>query len=79
MTPAPPYFGSPRSIAFRGSVIAGAEDRQRRIAGFDQDRYSQTHVLCVGAGGLISNIAPTLCRKGIGKITLLDDDVVEAS
>jgi molybdopterin/thiamine biosynthesis adenylyltransferase len=36
-------------------------------------------VLCLGAGGIISNIAPTLCRKGIGKITLLDDDFVEVS
>jgi adenylyltransferase/sulfurtransferase len=36
-------------------------------------------VVCVGAGGLISHIAPTLCRKGIGKITLLDRDIVEVS
>jgi len=36
-------------------------------------------VLCVGGGGLISQIAPTLVRKGIGRITVLDDDIVEAS
>jgi molybdopterin/thiamine biosynthesis adenylyltransferase len=36
-------------------------------------------VLCIGAGGLISHIAPTLVRKGIGAITLLDDDIVEPS
>jgi len=29
--------------------------------------------------GIISMIAPTLARKGIGRITLLDDDVVEHS
>jgi molybdopterin/thiamine biosynthesis adenylyltransferase len=36
-------------------------------------------VLCIGAGGIVSQIAPTLARKGVGAITLLDDDVVEAS
>jgi len=35
--------------------------------------------VCIGAGGLISQIAPTLARKGIGALTILDDDVVEAS
>ena len=44
-----------------------------------QDVFSRSRVLCVGAGGLISHIAPTLCRKGVGAITLLDDDLVEAS
>ncbi len=36
-------------------------------------------MLCIGAGGIISQIAPTLVRKGIGRITLLDNDIVEAS
>jgi len=66
-------------IRLEGKRIPGAEDRQARISGFDQQVYSQSHVLCIGAGGLIGNIAPTLCRKGIGALTVLDDDVVEAS
>jgi molybdopterin/thiamine biosynthesis adenylyltransferase len=49
------------------------------VPGFDQAAYSQSHVLCVGAGGIVSQIAPTLVRKGIGRITVLDDDIVEAS
>jgi adenylyltransferase/sulfurtransferase len=36
-------------------------------------------VLCIGAGGLISHVAPALVRKGIGAVTILDDDLVEAS
>jgi molybdopterin/thiamine biosynthesis adenylyltransferase len=36
-------------------------------------------VVCVGAGGIISHIAPTLCRQGIGELTLLDRDTVEVS
>ena len=66
-------------IRLRGKAVPGAEDRQRKITGFDQERYSKAGLLCIGAGGLISHIAPTLVRKGIGRITLLDDDVVEPS
>ena len=70
---------SPTSIRLRGTPIPGAEDRQRLIPGWDQETYSKASVVCIGAGGIISHIAPTLCRKGIGKITLLDRDIVEVS
>jgi molybdopterin/thiamine biosynthesis adenylyltransferase len=63
----------------RGVGIPGAEDRQSRIPGFDQEVFSNSLVLCIGAGGLISQIAPTLVRKGVGGITLVDDDIVETS
>lgn len=79
MTTKSPSIASQTSITLRGTPVPGAEDRQREIPGFDQEKFSRSHVLCIGAGGIISNIAPTLCRKGIGKITLLDDDLVEAS
>ncbi len=75
----PAFTVSQTSIRLRGSAIPGAEDRQRRIPGFDQEVFSKSRVLCIGAGGIISQIAPTLVRKGIGGITLLDDDVVEIS
>src|SRR5580700_4776783 len=74
-----PSIASRTSITLRGTPVPGAEDRQRKIPGFDQEKFSRSHVLCIGAGGIVSQIAPTLCRKGIGKITLLDDDLVEAS
>jgi molybdopterin/thiamine biosynthesis adenylyltransferase len=67
------------SIRLKGKRIPGAEDRQQKIPGFDQKIYSRSKVLCIGAGGLISHIAPTLCRKGIGALTILDDDIVEVS
>jgi molybdopterin/thiamine biosynthesis adenylyltransferase len=70
---------SQTSIRLRGKAISGAEDRQKKIPGFVQETFSKSRVLCVGAGGIISMIAPTLARKGIGRITLLDNDVVEAS
>ena len=69
----------PISIRLKGTPIPGAEDRQRLIPGFDQGAYSKASVVCIGAGGIISHIAPTLCRKGIGRIALFDRDVVEVS
>lgn len=74
-----PFTGSPTSFELHGKKIPGAEDRQQKIPGFDQKIYSQSHVLCIGAGGLISNIAPALVRKGIGGLTILDPDIVEVS
>jgi len=41
--------------------------------------FAGSRIVCIGAGGLMSFIAPTLVRKGIGAIVLLDDDIVEAS
>lgn len=67
------------SLRAKGKGVAGAEDRQGKIPGFSQQALSTAHVVCVGAGGLISHIAPTLARKGVGKLTILDDDEVEAS
>jgi molybdopterin/thiamine biosynthesis adenylyltransferase len=75
----PTFTVSRTPINLRGTAIRGAEDRQRKIAGFDQEIFSSSSVVCIGAGGIISQIAPTLVRKGIGKITLLDDDLVEVS
>ena len=75
----PAFTGSRTSIKLCGTAVPGADDRQKRISGFDQERFSKSSVLCIGAGGIISQIAPTLARKGIGRITLLDDDIVEAS
>lgn len=68
-----------RSVRVTGKAIPDALVRQAPIPGFDQAKYSRAHVLCVGAGGLISHVAPALVRKGIGALTILDDDLVEAS
>jgi molybdopterin/thiamine biosynthesis adenylyltransferase len=75
----PAFTDSRTSIKLRGKAVPGADDRQKRIDGFDQDVFSKSRVLCIGAGGINSQIAPTLVRKGIGRITLLDDDIVEPS
>jgi molybdopterin/thiamine biosynthesis adenylyltransferase len=42
-----------------------------------QEKLLQAHALVIGAGGLGSAAAPYLAAAGIGKITLVDHDVVE--
>src|ERR1035437_5715026 len=68
---------SQTSIQLIGKPVEGALDRHQGIPGFDQERYSRAHVICIGAGGLIGGVAPNLARKGIGAITILDHDEVE--
>jgi hypothetical protein len=67
------------SLALRAEGVPGALARHAGVPGFDQGRLSSAHVVCVGAGGLVGHVAPALARKGVGALTILDDDVVEAS
>jgi len=75
----PAFIELPTSTSFRGHTIPGADDRQTLIPGFDQEIFSASSALFVGAGGLVSQIAPLLARKGIGRIKLFDNDIIEAS
>lgn len=50
---------------------------QGMIEGFDLASYQDAHVCLIGAGGIGSHVASALVRKGIGELTLIDDDVVE--
>ncbi|WP_430647567.1 ThiF family adenylyltransferase [Agromyces sp. GXS1127] len=54
----------------RQRVLPGlGADGQRRLAG--------AHVVVLGAGGLGSAVIPVLAAAGVGRLTLVDDDVVE--
>jgi len=44
-----------------------------------QERVSQSHALVVGAGGLGSPAALYLASAGVGRITLIDHDVVDVT
>ena len=66
----------PRLIRLFGKAIPEATDRQVKILGFDQGRFSMKRVLMFDAGGLGSHNAPTFIRKGIGKLILLHHDTV---
>lgn len=56
--------------------------RQTLFPGIGKDgqaKINQKHVLIIGAGALGSGSAEVLTRAGVGRITIVDRDYVEAS
>jgi tRNA A37 threonylcarbamoyladenosine dehydratase len=49
------------------------------IGGEGLDKLKKSHVLVVGLGGVGAYAAELICRAGVGKMTIVDGDVVEAS
>jgi tRNA A37 threonylcarbamoyladenosine dehydratase len=43
------------------------------------DKLKNSHVLIVGLGGVGAYAAELICRAGVGRMTIVDGDVVEAS
>ena len=57
-------------------------DRQIILPGFGraaQESLKESRVLVIGAGGLGSSVIPALAAAGVGQLTIVDDDRVEAS
>lgn len=62
------------------AIDADQFDRQKRIAGWDQDAISKLKVLVVGAGALGNEVVKGLAQIGVGKITVVDfDRIVKAN
>lgn len=56
--------------------------RQRILPGFGVDAQralANAHVVVIGAGGLGSAVLPALAAAGVGTLSIVDDDTVEAS
>ncbi len=55
-------------------------DRTELLFGPEKlQKLKQAHVLVVGLGGVGAYAAEQLCRAGIGKITIVDGDIVETT
>jgi molybdopterin/thiamine biosynthesis adenylyltransferase len=50
-----------------------------QIGGLGQRRLKAARILVVGAGGIGSALIPALAGSGIGRLTIIDDDVVDRS
>lgn len=50
-----------------------------QIGGIGQRRLKAGKILIVGAGGVASGAIPALAGAGIGRLTIVDDDAVDAS
>lgn len=57
--------------------IGGPFDRQVRIEDWNQDLVKKQTVLILGVGGLGSVVITSLARLGVGKILMVDYDVVD--
>lgn len=56
------------------------QQRTAMLLGSDGlDKLKKSHVLVVGLGGVGAYAAELICRAGVGKMTIVDGDVVEAS
>lgn len=53
--------------------------RQERIPWFSQDKVNSTIITLLGVGGIGTNIAMLAARLGVGKIHLVDMDIIEGS
>jgi molybdopterin/thiamine biosynthesis adenylyltransferase len=64
-------------VLYRTKHLAGVEDRQQKLKGFNQEALATAKVILIGAGGLGSEIGEALVRKGVGTLVIFDHDSVE--
>lgn len=43
------------------------------------EKLQKSHVMVIGVGGVGSWICEAMCRSGVGKLTLIDDDSIEST
>lgn len=54
-------------------------DRQKRITGWDQNKISEATVMVIGAGATGNELVKNLVLIGIGRILLIDYDIIKPS
>jgi adenylyltransferase/sulfurtransferase len=71
-----------RIKTFRTSPVRAAlrdelNSTQAMVPGFNLTAMQAAHVVLIGAGGIGSPVAAGLVRKGVGHLSIVDDDVAE--
>lgn len=54
-------------------------DRQIRVEGWDQERLTKASIVVVGVGATGCEVSKNLALMGVGRLILIDNDVVELS
>src|SRR5262245_12747222 len=66
-----------RTSPIRAGLRDELNSTQAMVTGFDLAAMQATHAVLIGAGGIGSPVAAALVRKGVGRLSIVDDDVVE--
>lgn len=66
-------------ILGEASIDDDKYDRQKRIAGWDQAKIANATVMIIGAGATGNEVVKNLVLTGIGKMILVDFDIIEKS
>jgi molybdopterin/thiamine biosynthesis adenylyltransferase len=66
-------------ILEEGSIDDDKYDRQKRIAGWDQSKVANATVMVIGVGATGNEVVKNLALTGIGKIIIVDYDIIEKS
>ena len=61
------------------SIDSDKFDRQKRISGWDQNKISNATVMVIGVGATGNEVVKNLVLTGIGKLILIDYDIIEIS
>ena len=61
------------------SIDSDIYDRQKRIAGWDQSKVSNATIMVIGVGATGNELVKNLALTGIGKIIIIDYDIIEKS
>jgi molybdopterin/thiamine biosynthesis adenylyltransferase len=66
-------------VLSEGTIDDDKFDRQKRIVGWDQSKISNATVMVIGAGATGNELIKNLVLTGIGKLVLVDYDIIEKS
>ena len=61
------------------SIDSDKFDRQKRIKGWDQNKISNSTVMIIGAGATGNEVIKNLVLTGIGRIILIDYDLIRSA
>jgi len=66
-----------RSVGLNARLHDELNASQAKVPGYDLAANQAAHIVHIGSGGIGSHVTSALVRKGVGRITLIDDDRVE--